>query len=314
MKIIIVDQKHGETKTLVFKGWTRALLTVCLLGIPVVLGYYGYQFSASRNVDSYNNRTAQAWAESLGEQEQEIEEIKRDTLSQLQALTLKMASLQARLLRLDALGQRITTISDIDEGEFDFTQPPAVGGPSSSILPEIPGSELNSAPDLIKALDALSRQINDRQQQLEILDGLLSSRQNQSNTFLAGSPVRGYISSLYGRRIDPFTGEPAWHKGVDFATGRVGVEVETVASGVVTFAGERQGYGLMVEVNHGNGYETWYAHDQEVLVNSGDIVKKGQVIALSGNSGRSTGPHVHFEVHKNGRVVDPASYIHRTNR
>ncbi|MEX2366551.1 MAG: M23 family metallopeptidase, partial [Pseudohongiellaceae bacterium] len=115
-------------------------------------------------------------------------------------------------------------------------------------------------------------------------------------------------------RIDPFTGKLAWHQGVDFATGASGVEVKSVASGVVTFVGERQGYGLLVEINHGNGYETLYAHDEKVLVKPGDIVKKGQVVALSGSSGRSTGPHVHFEVHKNGRVVDPASYIHRTSR
>jgi len=150
---------------------------------------------------------------------------------------------------------------------------------------------------------------------LELLENLLSGRQIQSDTFLAGRPVSsGWISSNFGRRIDPFNGNLAWHQGVDFATGVTGVDVSSVASGVVTFAGERSGYGMLVEVNHGNGYESLYAHNQEVLVNPGDIVKKGQVVALSGNSGRSTGPHVHFEIHKNGRVIDPASYIHRTNR
>lgn len=314
MKIIIVDQKHGETKTLVLKGWTRTLLTICLLGLPVLLGYYGYQFSAARNADFYSDERAQAWAEDLREQKEDVRKIKQETLAQLQALTFQLASMQARLLRIDALGQRITAISDIEEGEFDFTQPPAVGGPK--VLNENGQIELDETSiDLIKALDELSWQINDRQQQLEILDSLLSGRQNQSNAFLAGSPVtQGYISSSYGRRIDPFSGEQAWHQGIDFATGREGIEIQTVAAGVVTFAGERSGYGLMVKVNHGNGYETLYAHDKEVLVQPGDIVKKGQIIALSGNSGRSTGPHLHFEVHKNGRVVDPASYIRRTNR
>lgn len=312
MKLIIVDQKHGETKTLVLKGWVRVALTICLLGLPVLLGYYGYQFSATRNTDFYND----AWAERLGEQKQEIKKIKQETLAQLQALTLQMASMQARLLRLDALGQRVTTLSDI-EGEFDFSRAPAVGGPEALSKPELDlhGLELNSVPDLIQALDELSWQIDDRQQQLGILDNLLSDQQSQSERFLAGRPVnKGYISSSYGSRIDPFTGKKAWHQGVDFATGQEGIEIQTVAAGVVTYAGERSGYGLMVKVNHGNGYETLYAHDKEVLVSPGDIVKKGQIIALSGNSGRSTGPHVHFEVHKNGRVVDPASYIRRTNR
>ncbi|MDC0598576.1 peptidoglycan DD-metalloendopeptidase family protein [Gammaproteobacteria bacterium] len=310
MKIIIVDQKHGETKSLVLTGWMRVLLTVCLLGLPVFLGYYSYQFSAARNADMYTDKAAQAWADKLGDQEENVQKVKEEALAQLQALTIRVASLQARLLRLDALGERLTTFADLDDGEFDFSQVPAVGGPVVE-----GGEQQYQAPDFIQALDDLTRQIEDRQQQLEIIDNLLSERQTQSDALLAGRPVsRGWMSSPYGRRIDPFTGNLAWHQGVDFATGSLGVDVSTVASGVVTYAGERQGYGLMVEVSHGNGYETLYAHGQEILVKPGDIVKKGQVIALSGSSGRSTGPHVHFEVHKNGRVVDPASYIQRTDR
>tara|TARA_R110000772_G_scaffold87772_8_gene182730 strand:+ start:2908 stop:3846 length:939 start_codon:yes stop_codon:yes gene_type:complete len=312
MKIIIVDQKHGETRSLVLKGWMRVLVTFCFLGMPVLLGYYGYQFNASRSNDLYAGEAAQAWAEKLVEQEAEVKRIREEALAQLQALTLRLANLQARLLRLDALGERLTSISDIDDGEFDFTQEPALGGPEIQMEE---GTAYFASFDLIHEMDQLSLQIEDRQQQLEFIDTLLSDRQIKSDTFLAGRPVSsGWMSSGFGRRIDPFNGELAWHAGVDFATGETGVDVSSVASGVVTFAGERSGYGLMVEVNHGNGYETLYAHNQELMVNPGDIIKKGQVLALSGNSGRSTGPHVHFEIHKNGRVIDPASYINRTNR
>ncbi len=311
MKIIIVDQKHGDTRSLVLKDWMRVLLTFCFFGMPVLLGYYGYQFSASRSTDLYTDEAAQAWADKLVDQEAEVQRIREETLAQLQALTLRLANLQARLLRLDALGERLTTISDLDDGEFNFSQIPALGGPEV-ILEEGNGFE---SFDLIKEIDELSLQIEDRQQQLELLESLLSDRQIQSDTFLAGRPVNsGWISSGFGRRIDPFNGDLAWHQGVDFATGVTGVEVSSVASGVVTFAGERNGFGRLVQVNHGNGYESLYAHNQEILVNSGDIIKKGQIVALSGNSGRSTGPHVHFEIHKNGRVIDPASYINRTNR
>lgn len=309
MKIIIVDQKHGETKSLVLKGWMRVALSVCLLGVPVILGYYGYHFSATRNADFYKDEASQAWMNDLKAQKADIDQIRHDTLAQLEALTLRMANLQARLLRLDALGQRLTEISDLDDGEFDFTQTPAMGGPVGIEAEEI------DLPDFLQALDNLTREIEDKQQQLELLDSLMAEQQIQTESFLSGRPVnRGWISSPFGRRIDPFTGKLAWHQGIDFATGRTGVEVKAVASGVVTFAGEKQGYGNMVKVNHGNGYETLYAHDEKLLVKPGDIVKKGQVVALSGNSGRSTGPHVHFEVHKNGRVVDPASYVHRTSR
>ncbi len=309
MKIIIVDQKHGETKSLVLKGWARVALSVCMLGVPVLLGYYGFHFSALRNADSYKDEATQAWKEDLKAQKEDIVQIRYETLAQLEALTLRMANLQARLLRLDALGQRLTEISDLDDGEFDFTQAPALGGPTDVEAEDI------EVPDFLNALDDLTREIEDKQQQLELLDTLMSEQLIQTNTYLSGRPIdKGWISSPFGRRIDPFNGKLAWHQGIDFATGRTGVEVQAVASGVVTYAGEKQGYGQMVKINHGNGYETLYAHDEKILVTPGDIVKKGQVIALSGNSGRSTGPHVHFEVHKNGRVVDPASYVHRTSR
>lgn len=285
------------------------MLSVCLLGIPVILGYYGYHFSSLRNADFYKDEASQAWMDDLKSQKADVEQIRQNTLAQLQALSLKMANLQARILRLDALGQRLTEISELDDGEFDFTQTPAIGGPES-----IEEEELE-VPDFIQALDNLTREIEDKQQQLELLDSIMVDQQIQSASFLSGRPIdRGRISSPFGRRIDPFTGNLAWHQGIDFATGRTGIDIKAVASGIVTFADEKQGYGLMVKVNHGNGYETLYAHDEKLLVKPGDIVKKGQIIALSGNSGRSTGPHVHFEVHKNGRVVDPSSYVHRTSR
>ncbi len=309
MKIIIVDQKFGDTKSLVLKGWMRVALSVCLLGVPVVLGYYGSQLSANRNAEYYKDEATQALMNTLRSQKEDIDQIRQNTLSQLEALALRIANLQARLLRLDALGQRLTEISNLDDGEFDFTQQPALGGPAEA------EAEVVAMPDLLLALDNMAREINDKQQQLELLDSLLAEQQMQSESFLSGRPVnRGWISSTYGRRIDPFTGKLDWHQGIDFATGRTGVDVKTIASGVVTYAGDRQGYGKMVKVNHGNGYETLYAHNEKLLVKPGDIVKKDQVITLSGNSGRSTGPHVHFEVHKNGRVVDPSSYIHRTSR
>ena len=294
---------------MVLKGWARVALSVCILGVPVVLGYYGFHFSALRNADFYKNEATQAWMDDLQSQKEDVQQIRQKTLAQLEALTLRMANLQARLLRLDALGQRLTDISDLDDGEFDFTQTPAMGGPTDSEAEEI------EVPDFLNALDDLTREIEDKQQQLELLDTLLSEQLIQSNAYLSGRPInRGWISSPYGKRLDPFTGKLAWHQGIDFATGRTGVDVTAVASGVVTFAGEKQGYGEMVKINHGNGYETLYAHDEKLLVKLGDIVKKGQIVALSGNSGRSTGPHVHFEVHKNGRVVDPSSYVHRTSR
>lgn len=308
MKIILVDQRHGHTRTIVLKGWAKGLLSVFLLGAPAALGYFGYELSVARNPQVYNEQAALSWDRQLKLQADQLAEIKQQSQEQLDALTLRLAMLQARLVRLDAVGERITTIAKLDGGEFDFSQPVAQGGPEA-------GSSVDyNAPQFLDAISALESQLEDRQQQLEILEGLLVDRKIQADVFIAGRPVeRGWISSRFGRRPDPFTGKLAWHQGVDFSA-PLGTEISTVAAGVVTWSATRSGYGLMVEVNHGNGYTTRYAHAEKLLVDVGDIVKKGQTIALVGDTGRSTGSHVHFEVFKNGRVVDPATYIHRTAR
>jgi murein DD-endopeptidase MepM/ murein hydrolase activator NlpD len=309
MKVILVDERHGHTKTIVLKGWLKGFLSLCLLGTPVALGYFGYQLAVSQNSRMLTVETAQNWDRQIKLQADQIAEIKQEASQQLEALTLRLAMMQARLVRLDAVGERITTIAHLDDGEFDFSQPVALGGPITG------SSEPFSTESFMNAVNQLEKQLEDRQQQLEILEGLMTDRKIQSDVFIAGRPLsKGWIASRFGRRPDPFTGQLTFHAGMDFTTGKAGAEINTVAAGVVTWAGPRSDYGLMVEVNHGNGYTTRYAHAEKLLVEVGDIVMKGQDIALVGSTGRSTGPHVHFEVYKNGRVVDPASYIHRTVR
>jgi murein DD-endopeptidase MepM/ murein hydrolase activator NlpD len=196
----------------------------------------------------------------------------------------------------------------LEPGEFNFNVPPALGGPLMTSQDD--AREL--IPALEKELFALSTALDDREVQLDILSELIQGEQVKSDATPAGRPIlSGWLSSRYGSRIDPFSGKKAWHEGIDFA-GREGAQIVAVASGVVSWSGERAGYGKMVEVAHGDGVVTRYAHNQENRVKVGDMVRRGDVVALMGSSGRSTGPHVHFEVHKNGRPVDPASYLHRT--
>lgn len=289
------------------------LLSACLVGLPVGI-VATFTTIYLNNGDSGLQRSevaevTHAWEKALDEQEVQVADAKREAEQKLAALTLRVAELQARLVRLDALGERLTSMANLDSGEFDFSSLPALGGPEHRL-----DSDSNKAPELSLMLEQLTGQIEDRQQQLDTLEQLLTNRKIQNEVFIAGRPIRkGWMSSRFGRRNDPFTGKIAWHNGVDFA-GKEGAEIIAVASGVVTRSGERYGYGEQVVINHGNGFITSYSHCKENLVKVGDVVKKGQIVALMGSSGRSTGPHVHFEVFKHGRAVDPATYIHRAAR
>jgi murein DD-endopeptidase MepM/ murein hydrolase activator NlpD len=158
-------------------------------------------------------------------------------------------------------------------------------------------------------VDDLQTQLSSREQQLGVLENLILTRELNKQVYPEGRPVQeGWISSYFGRRADPFTGYSAVHKGLDFA-GPEGTKITSVAAGLVTYAGERAGYGQMVEINHGNGLATRYCHNEKLLVKQGDMVRKGQDVALMGSTGRSTGPHLHFEVLKNGAQVDPLRFI-----
>lgn len=286
------------------------MLGLMVLVTVVCFGSFVYIYvEQGESQDLFSEDSTKAWSETLSEQQRQIEETRRQAQERLAAMTLKVAELQARIVRLDALGERLTTIAKLDQGEFDFSQPPALGGPESAEL-----GDAYRAPDFLEAIGQLNDQIADRELQLETLETLLAKQKIQADIFIAGRPVtKGWMSSRFGRRTDPFSGHVAWHSGVDFA-GKLDSDIISVAAGVVTWSGERHGYGNLVEINHGGGFSTRYAHNKENLVKVGDVVKKGQVVAKMGSSGRSTGPHVHFEVYKNGRAVDPASYIHRASR
>lgn len=309
MKIIIVDQEHAQTRSITLGGWTRALLSVCLLGIPACMGAWGYSWLMSGEHGGFLSGDRQIWSRMLSDRESEMELERKESEAQIAALTGKIAELQARLIRLDALGEKLTAAANLDNGEFNFSQLPAIGGPSHSSPDAI-----YSTPDFLAEIDKLSTQIDSRERQLTFIDSLLSNRNFLEDIIVAGSPVgRARVTSGFGYREDPFTGHRAFHAGIDFAV-REGTKVTSVAAGIVNWAGRHPEYGNMVEIKHGSGLVTRYAHNSANLVKAGDVVKKGQVISLSGSTGRSTAPHVHFEVYKNGRVVDPSSYIRRNNR
>lgn len=226
--------------------------------------------------------------------------------AQITALTMKLAELQSQVLRLNALGDRLADENEIPEKEFNFEAAPPSGGPMQSSPP--PGKSLAQ---LLKEMTQLQSELDHEEKQLKMLESLTLGHHITNTSYLSGRPIKkGWLSSYYGTRKDPFTGKPALHKGVDFA-GKEGAAVIATASGVVSWSGERYGYGNLVEINHGNGMKTRYGHNKTLLVDVGDVVNKGEVIAQMGSTGRSTGPHVHYEILRNNQQINPIKYVYR---
>jgi murein DD-endopeptidase MepM/ murein hydrolase activator NlpD len=306
MNVIVFSKRHGRARQIEL-GRPLAL-TVTIAAVLAVLSgalFAGMQIGRRGALNDPGQQVVE-WGAKLEEQRAQVLATRRELQDRLDAIASRVGQMNAHVIRLDALGRRLTDMAKLDKGEFDFDREPAVGGPEG-----VMEGAVAAAPELTAMLDDLANQIKDRERQLAVLESLISTRNLSRQIVPGGRPVTsGWISSYFGHRADPFTGRRAFHRGLDFA-GPSGAEVVAVASGVVTYSKERFGYGKVVEINHGNGYVTRYAHNQRVLVAPGDTIQKGQPIALIGSTGRSTGPHLHFEVLKQGRAVDPMSFVKR---
>lgn len=310
MDIILVSHKRGRTwrvtlSTRRVMGW----LPPALVGALVFCATAGLGYGIKSMDGRLPVEIVGLWAGELQQQRAQLASTRELVESNTSALARRLAELNAHVMRLDAAGARLTEIAGLDKGEFDFTHPPPVGGPEID-LPAQPVA----ADEVLDQLASVEKQLSDRERQMRVLEDLLLASRLQKEVRPSGWPVEnGWISSLFGTRMDPFTGLRAFHAGIDFAA-REGANVQSVAAGIVSDVGERFGYGLLVEINHGNGFSTRYGHNSSALVAVGDRVRKGQAIALVGDSGRSTGPHVHFEVLMNGRTVNPYQYIQEASR
>ena len=236
----------------------------------------------------------------LDRQQKQLVDARKDAQREINAIAARVGELQAQANRLNALGQRLTRNGKLSEGEFDFDKLPGMGGAEAA-------SDV-AAGDLLKSLDLLQNQFDDSGRQLTLLESMLYDQQLQLAAIPSGRPSKGYITSGFGKRNDPFRGGLAHHLGIDFDA-NTGDPVAAAAGGVVSFSGVKSGYGNVVDLDHGNGYRTLYGHNSRLLVRAGDIVRAGQTLARAGSTGRSTGPHVHFEVHVNGRPVNPRRFL-----
>jgi len=281
--------------------WQRALSVVMLFCIAAGAG------AAFSNLVQQGNAELEKARLSRAAETAEIADIRRKAENQLAALTAKVATLQAQVNRLNMVGERLIDAANLSTDEFNLHLPPAMGGPTQTTT-EISLAELNA---VLLQLNELEQNLQSEQTRFAMLESLGLNHQIGKSVQLSGRPVlSGYLSSSFGVRSDPFSGEPAIHRGVDFA-GREGDAIMATAGGIVTWAGERFGYGLMVEVEHSEGYRTRYAHARAVTVQVGQMVSKGEQVAVMGNTGRSTGPHVHYEVLKDGQQIDPMLFVNR---
>jgi murein DD-endopeptidase MepM/ murein hydrolase activator NlpD len=283
VNIIVFSSRQGGGRSRYFDLAQPVTLALCAL---IVLGTLGTAFAIGMQLGAHTGGPSsdpKTWSRALAEQKSEIAELRARVQERVDAMAGRLGQLDAHIIRIDALGKRLTTMANVDRREFNFDEPVAA--------PTATGAQI---PDLTSQLSQLEQRVDLRDAQRP-----------------EGKPVGvGTITSYFGERSDPFTGEDGFHKGLDFG-GTAGEPVMAVAAGVVTWAGERSGYGTLVEINHGNGYVTRYAHNESALVAVGQMVTRGTKIALMGSTGHSTGPHVHFEVLHNGQQIDPLIFVKR---
>jgi murein DD-endopeptidase MepM/ murein hydrolase activator NlpD len=309
MNVVIFGKGFGKPRQINLSGRSAGALTALIAGMlgSVMFGA-GYWYSAQTGSGVSQSEVA-SLSKELVAQKGKIQQTRQETEDTLDALAIRIGQMNARVIRLDALGRRLTEMADLEDGEFDFDSEPAIGGPEE---PDPTGSAV-AVPEVLSAMAELGSQLDNREAQLGVLESVILNQKLSDRVYPKGRPVQsGWMSSYFGRRTDPFTGKPANHQGVDFA-GKAGAEIVAVADGVVTWSSDRYGFGNLVEINHGNGYSTRYAHNAENLVAIGQEVRKGQTVALMGETGRATGPNLHFEVLKNGQRVNPVTFIRQSD-
>ncbi len=231
-----------------------------------------------------------------------LQAVRSNSQQHLDALAMQLGQIQARVMRLDALSERLGELAGVKVKDIKPGQMPGQGGP---LLQDHP----LTADELTEQIEALTQLVEQRNDRLGVLEAMLLQQNLNKNTIPSSSPVNvGYNSSSFGWRVDPFTGHMAMHEGLDFMA-EIGTPIHAAADGIVVEAENTPDYGNIVKVDHGSGLETRYAHAKRLLVKVGDRVKKGQLIAEVGNTGRSTGAHLHFEVRLNGVALDPRRYL-----
>jgi murein DD-endopeptidase MepM/ murein hydrolase activator NlpD len=305
MNIIIVGKAHAVPTRIDLDSRRGRLIAVGILG-GAALALLSAGFAAAVFFTGSTTRDLREITDlraTIAAERDQLSGIDADSQRNLDALAQQLGQLQAQATRLNALGDRLTEVGKLDDGEFDFGSDPAMGGP------EEPATGTTAALPISTGIQNLRAEFDRQEAQLGVLENLLLDRKVDNALLPSGMPVaQGYMASGFGERSDPINGHEAVHLGLDFDA-PAGTPVLAVAEGVVSFVGAKPGYGNVVEIDHGNGYMTRYAHNSAIVAEAGARVHAGDTIAKVGSTGRATGPHCHFEVWLNGRPVNPIAYV-----
>ena len=306
MNIILVSDATARARTLTvdWRHWAVGSFAILVLFLSFTLMF---NYVTLRYAASINHPLLQAIM--LADQRQEAQRTQEAVEGHLSAMAMKLGELQAQMLRLDSLGERLARLAGLKPQELPAQESgstPGRGGPASTLRRDFTVDEFTAM------LSQLSRQVDERSDQLGVLEALVVTDSVNKKFLPSLLPIEnGWFSSNFGWRIDPFNGQKTFHEGIDFPA-EVGTTIEAAASGKVIFADVHPAYGKMLEIDHGNGLVSRYAHCSLLLVKEGDLVMRGQRVAEVGSTGRSTGPHLHFEVRLNGVPQNPARFLQPT--
>ncbi len=277
---------------------TALLALVLMLGATATLYWLTLRYAAEVRLPVLQELVAAA-------QRAEAERERVFVQQNLNSMAIKLGEMQAQLTRMDALGERLSALAGIRPQEFRIGEAPGLGGAAPTLLPP----QNLSLGEFSEKLLVLARQVESRNDMLGVLEAQLFEQAVKKKMIPTMMPVKGpYNSSSFGRRIDPFTGQWAMHDGIDFIADH-GSPIVAAAAGVVIFAGFHPQYGYAVDIDHGNDLVTRYAHTSKLFVREGDLVQRGRKIAEVGSTGRSTGPHLHFEVRFRGAAQNPTKFL-----
>jgi len=306
VQVILITSRLAKARSLTLSA--RHLIATATIGLTLVVGLAGalywlsLRFAADLKIPLVQQLV-------LAAQKNESERSREFMQQNLNAMAVKIGEMQAQLTRLDALGERLSSMAGIRPQEFRFSEAPGLGGAQSTTLPpqNLTLTQFNDKVAL------LSRHMENRTDMLGVLEAQLFEQAVKKKAMPTMMPVSApFNASGFGMRIDPITGQNAMHEGVDFIADS-GTPVVAAAGGVVQFAGFHPQYGNMIDIDHGNELTTRYAHLSRVLVKEGDVLQRGRRIADSGNTGRTTGPHLHFEVRFRGAPQNPTKFLLATD-